>query len=199
MFTWNSISGFWYFWIVQISKFLLHVVLLHFWRKVKKVENKHDFWSVFVALFPRKPSLWAPKTRTFDVSFACRSDGRCLFWNIGRCFQSTYTMPSKTQTHVDIPLNAAISIAAGRSQRFGTRHTAVIFYTSARGYGTGTVNVKYTSHTYTGTNAWGFPQSRNVRFFAPGNFLTHFYHPTILPSFPFQSTQIFPSNVLFKL
>ena len=34
--------------------------------------------------------------------------------------------------------------------------------------------VKYTSHTYTGTNAWGFPQSRNVRFFAPGNFLTHF-------------------------
>ena len=55
--------GFWYFWIVQISKFLL--VLLHVSRKVKKVENKHDFWSVFVALFPRKPSLWAPKRELF--------------------------------------------------------------------------------------------------------------------------------------
>ena len=30
-------------------------------------ENKNDFWSVFVSPFLRKPSLWAPKKRTFDA------------------------------------------------------------------------------------------------------------------------------------
>ena len=63
------------FGIFQISKFL--PVLLDFWRKVKKVENKHDFWSVFVAFFPRKLSLWAPKTRNFW----------CLFDELFRSFQ----------------------------------------------------------------------------------------------------------------
>ena len=100
-------------------------------------------------------------------------------------------MPSKTQTRVDIPLNAAISIdvciicgrpagrpAAARDLGLGTRP-----YRNLHA-GTGTVNVKYTPHTYTGTNAWGFPQEISL---------------PILPSFPFQSTQNFPSNVLFKL
>ena len=52
-------TGFRYFWIVQISKFL--PVLLHFLRKVKKVENKENFEVCLWLFFPANYHCELPK------------------------------------------------------------------------------------------------------------------------------------------
>ena len=96
-------------------------------------------------------------------------------------------MPSKTQTRVDIPLNAAISIdvciICGRPQPeiWDTAHGRNLLHECTRVPVPLTLSIP---RTRTQVPMRGdFRRVENVRFFAPGNFLTHF---TIL-SFPIHS------------
>ena len=100
-------------------------------------------------------------------------------------------MPSKMQTRVDIPLNAAISIdvciICGRPQPeiWDTAHGRNLLHECTR------VPVPL-SRTQV-------PMRGDFRRVEMLGFSHQEISGPILPSFPFQSTQIFPSNVLFKL